>query len=66
LISTPQREKELSFGVFGDIETNKNVDVILEAFSKLIQYKYRWKVHIAGSVGDESFAEPPLNGLKIP
>lgn len=54
--------KPLNIGVFGGIEPNKNVDVILETFSKLNHWKSNWILNIAGeiSVNCEHIPELPV------
>ena len=53
-------KKTLKIGVFGGVETNKNVDVILETFSNLREYKSLWEVHVVGGIGDKCKHIPKL------
>jgi len=50
----------LNIGVFGGIEPNKNVDIILESFSILNHHKSNWHLHIAGEVSDKCKSIPEL------
>jgi len=52
--------KPLNIGVFGGIEPNKNVDVILEVFSRLTQRKSDWILHLVGGVAESCKHIPEL------
>ena len=43
----------LNFGVFGGVEPNKNVDVILETVSNLTHHDGSWRLHIVGEVAEK-------------
>lgn len=47
------KTQELNIGVFGGIEPNKNVDIILESFSKLIHKYTAWRLHIVGEIAEK-------------
>ncbi|MBN1635158.1 MAG: glycosyltransferase family 4 protein [Deltaproteobacteria bacterium] len=44
--------KKLKIGIFGVIEPNKHVDVILRSLSDFKEYASSWEAHIVGSVGN--------------
>ena len=46
------KEKKIKIGIFGVIEANKNVDVILRGLSNFKAHRSSWEAHIVGSVGD--------------
>ena len=54
------KEKKIKIGIFGVIETNKHVDVILRSLSNFKEYGSVWEAHIVGSVGDTCQDIPKL------
>jgi len=52
--------EKVKIGIFGGIEANKNVDVILRSLSNFKVHKSFWEAHIVGSVGNTCKDIPKL------
>ena len=54
---------KIKIGIFGGVEKNKNVDVILKSLSGFKNHSSLWEAHVVGAVGDgcEDILKLPAN-----